>query len=273
MLTNYQCNETTIHITAATIELRAESNGVTIVVAGRTNLDIRGGDRIWRRVHEGILSGFTRSYGRGEQIADRYVHYAGLAAGMVGSVVLVAAAAQRESMLMIVSVTIYGFGLLAMIGASALYHAATSPRRRERLRRLDHAAIFLMIAGTYTPFALVGMGGPWGVGIAAFVWLAAVAGMALKLLSPHRLEGVSTLLYLALGWVILVAPGPLLAGVPLPAIALLALGGALYMAGIIFHLWRRLPYHNAVWHGFVLSAAGCHWLAILDGVVRAGPLS
>jgi hemolysin III len=211
----------------------------------------------------------TRTYARGELIADRCVHYAGLVAGLVGSLFLIVEAAERERVLTVISVVIYGIGLIGMIGASALYNSSATSRRKELFRRLDHAGIFLMIAGTYTPFALVRMGGDWGFGIAAFVWLAAVAGMTLKLVSPQRLEGASTLLYLALGWVILIAPGPFFDTVPMPAIMLLAVGALLYMSGIVFHLWHRLPYHNAVWHGFVLSAAACHWVAILDGVVRA----
>jgi hemolysin III len=211
----------------------------------------------------------TRAYGRGEQIADRYVHLAGLAAALVGSIVLVAAAAERARALILVSVLVYGVGLVCMIGASALYNFAAPSRRKEWFRRLDHAAIFLMIAGTYTPFVLVRMGGAWGLGIAGFVWLAAITGIALKLLYPSRLEGISTGLYLALGWVIIVAPGQLLAALSLPAVIMLAVGGLLYCLGIVFHLWRRLPYHNAIWHGFVLGAAGCHWVAIFDGVVLA----
>jgi hemolysin III len=215
-----------------------------------------------------VLRMAAPSQTRGELIADRCVHYAGLVTAVVGSVVLVVAAAERERALTIVSVAVYGLGLLAMIGASALYNSARPSRRKEWFRRLDHAAIFLMIAGTYTPFALVRMGG-WGLGIAAFVWLAAVAGIALKLLCPRRLDGLSVVLYLALGWVILAALGPLFEAVPLPAIVLLAVGGLLYSFGVVFHLWRRLPYHQAVWHGCVLAAAGCHWVAVLDGVVRA----
>jgi hemolysin III len=211
----------------------------------------------------------TRTYGRGEQLADHYIHLAGLAAGVVGSIVLVAAAAERARTLMIVSVAVYGIGLVCMIGASALYNFAAPSRRKEWFRRLDHAAIFLMIAGTYTPFALVRMGGAWGLGIAGFVWLVAIAGIALKLLHPHRLEGISTGIYLALGWVIVVALGPLFAAVPPPSVILIGVGGLLYTLGVVFHLWKRLPYHNAIWHGFVLGAAGCHWVAVLDGVVRA----
>ena len=211
----------------------------------------------------------TPTYGRGERIADRCVHYAGLAAGLLGAIVLIVAAAERERALTIVSVAIYGVGLLGMIGGSALYNFAEPSRRKEWFRRLDHAAVFLMIAGTYTPFALVRMGGGWGLGIAIFVWLGAVVGIALKLLYPRRFEGLSIMLYLALGWAILVALGPLFDAVSLAAIILLGVGGLLYSVGIVFHLWHGLPYHNAVWHGFVLGAAGCHWVAVLDGVVRA----
>jgi hemolysin III len=211
----------------------------------------------------------TPNYRRGERIADRCVHYAGLVAGPVGAVVLIVAAAERERALTIVSVAIYGVGLLGMLGASALYNLAEPSRRKEWFRRLDHAAIFLMIAGSYTPFTLVRMGGGWGHGIAIFVWLVAVTGIALKLLYPHRIERLSILLYLALGWAILVAIGPLFDAVPLPAIVMLGIGGLLYSIGVVFHLWHRLPYHNAIWHGFVLAATGCQWVAVLDGVVRA----
>jgi len=210
-----------------------------------------------------------RVYGRGEAIADCCVHLVGLSAAVVGSVVLVSEAAQRTGALMVVSVAIYGIGLVCMISASALYNLAGPSRRKERFRRLDHAAIFLMIAGTYTPFVVVRMGGPWGLGIAGFVWLATIGGVALKLLYPRRIEGISIALYLALGWVIAVAPGQLFAAVPLTAFILLAAGGLLYCLGIVFHLWQRLPYHNAIWHVFVLSAAGCHFFAVLQGVVRA----
>ncbi|HZF33389.1 MAG TPA: hemolysin III family protein, partial [Candidatus Angelobacter sp.] len=116
---------------------------------------------------------------------------------------------------------------------------------------------------------LVRMGGEWGFGIAIFVWLAAIAGIALKLLYPRRLEGLSIVLYLAIGWAILVGLRPLFAAVPLPAIVMLGIGGLLYSIGVVFHLWHRLPYHNAIWHGFVLAATGCQWVAVLNGVVRA----
>jgi hemolysin III len=208
-------------------------------------------------------------YRRGEQIADRCIHYAGLAASPVGAVVLVAAAAHRDNVLVIVSVAIYAVGLLAVIISSALYNLAAPSRRKEWLRRVDHAAIFLMIAGTYTPFALVRIGGTDGLNLLLFVWFVAVGGIALKLLYPRRFEGASTVLYLLLGWAILAMPGPLLAAVPRSVVVLLGIGGLLYSAGVVFHLSRRLPYHNAIWHGFVLAAAACHYMAVFDGVAIA----
>ena len=215
------------------------------------------------------MAAAMRPYAPGEGIADRYVHLTGFAAALVGAVVLIVAAAQRQSALMIFSVAVYGFGLLGMIGASALYNSTAPSRRKEWFRRLDQAAIFLLIAGTYTPFALVRMAGMWGASIAALVWSVAIGGMALKLVHPRRLERFSTALYLGLGWVILVAPDPLFTDVPLKAIILLGLGGMLYSLGIVFHMWKGLPYHKAIWHGFVLAAAGCHYVAVLSGVVLA----
>jgi hemolysin III len=127
-----------------------------------------------------------------------------------------------------------------------------------------------MIAGTYTPLTLVRMGSGWGVGIAAFVWLVAIVGIAMNLFFPLKFGDLSIVIYLALGWTILVGIRPLLDTVPLPAIVMLGVGGLLYSVGILFHVWRSLPYQNALWHGFVLSAAACQWLAIMNGVVRAG---
>jgi hemolysin III len=211
------------------------------------------------------------AYGRGEQLVDRCIHYFGIAAGSIGSVALIIAAARGHGAWLVPSVIVYAASLLFMVAASALYNFAAPSRRKERLRRLDHAAIFVMIAGTYTPFVLVRIGGDWGLSIAAFVWLSAIGGIALKLLYPRRFEGLSILLYLLVGWVILVAIHPLVSAVSLATLILIGIGGALYSGGIIFHLSTRLQYHNAIWHGFVLAGAACHYAAVLAGVVLAGP--
>jgi hemolysin III len=207
------------------------------------------------------------AYGRDEQLVDRYIHYVGIAAGALGSIALIVAAAQRHNAWLVASIVVYAASLLFMIAASALYNVAGPSHRKEWLRRFDHAAIFVMIAGTYTPFALISIGGDWGLSILAFVWLAAVGGVALKLLYPRRFEAFSIVLYLLVGWVILVAIRPLISAVSLPTLILIAIGGALYSVGIIFHLSLRLRYHNAIWHGFVLAGAACHYAAVLVGVV------
>jgi hemolysin III len=212
-------------------------------------------------------------YSRGEEWADHCLHLLGIALGIAGAVAIVALGASRGEPRLVIAVAIYAAGLLAMLICSALYNLAAPSARKERLRRLDHAAIFVMIAGTYTPFLLARMGGAWGWGMLGFVWVAAAVGGALALLAARRFERLELAAYLLLGWCILAARQPLAAALSGPALKLLLLGGLLYSFGVPFHLWRRLPYHNAIWHGFVLAAAACHYAAILIGVVLpAAPL-
>jgi hemolysin III len=219
---------------------------------------------------QAALLGPYPSYSRGERIADNCIHALGVSVGLIGAVVLAVAATRQDNALLIPGVLLYGLGLIAMLGFSALYNITRPSPRKALFRRLDHAAIFVMIAGSYTPFALNGLGGAWGHGLLAFVWLVALAGAALKLFAPRRVRRFSTALYLLLGWSGLVALEPLFGALPMPALFLLATGGALYSLGVVFHHWQRLPYQNAIWHGLVLAAAGCHYGAILGGVVLAG---
>ena len=156
-----------------------------------------------------------------------------------------------------------------MFLASAAYNLA-SPRRRPLLRRLDHAAIFLMIAGSYTPFTTQRLTGAWAWGMTAAVWTLALAGAAGKLFLPGLGKGFWVVLYLALGWVALIAVRPLLADVSILALALLAAGGLIYSLGVIVYLRKTLPFRRAIWHGFVTAAAATHFVAILTGVVLAG---
>ena len=150
-----------------------------------------------------------------------------------------------------------------MLGCSAAYNLLRTSRRRDWLRRFDHAAIFAMIAGTYTPFTILGLQGGWSAGLTVVIWSVAAIGIALKLWQPRRIEAISVALYLGLGWIGLVALQPFVAALDTSTLSLLAAGGILYSVGVIFHLWRRLPYHNAIWHGFVVVAAGIHYLAVL----------
>jgi hemolysin III len=164
---------------------------------------------------------------------------------------------------------IYAAGLLAMLGCSAAYNMFRTSRWRDWLRRFDHAAIFAMIAGTYTPFTLLGLKGAWSISLTAVIWAVAAIGIAIKLLKPQRIETVSIGLYLALGWIGVVAAGPFMAAFDPVTLSLLAAGGILYSSGVVFHLWHRLPYQNAIWHGFVLAAAAVHYAAVVGVVVEA----
>lgn len=205
-------------------------------------------------------------YSLGERIADGVVHALGVGASVAAAIVLLVIAAAHAPALPFVSLSVYGAGLIAVFAFSAGYHLVRRPRLKAVLRRFDHAAIFVMIAGTYTPFALVSIGGSWGVALLAIVWAVAALGVAWKLLLPGRFEGVSVALYLAQGWVMVVALKPLIAAVSPSVFLLLAIGGGLYTLGVVFHVWRGLPYHNAIWHALVLVAAGFHYTAVLAAV-------
>ena len=197
-----------------------------------------------------------------EFAADRVIHGVGICLGVIGAIVLVWLTAVDGRPGNLAPVLIYAAGLLAMLGCSAAYNVFHTSDRREWLRRFDHAAIFAMIAGTYTPFT-ARLGGGWASGLTAIIWAIAATGIALKLWQPRRIETISIALYLALGWIGLAAAGPFMTALDARTLALLALGGIVYTAGVVFHLWHRLPYQNAIWHGFVLVAAGIHYLAVL----------
>lgn len=213
-----------------------------------------------------VLS-LTPRYTLGERLADGTIHVIGVAASVIALIVLLVIGIRNETALMVAGLAIYGLALVATFGCSAGYHLVVRPKVKEIMRRFDHAAIFLMIAGTYTPFVLLKMNDAWGLGLLAVVWSMAAIGIAIKLFFPRFLDGLSTALYLVQGWAVLAAWEPLHAALPAGVLTLLMVGGVLYTVGVVFHLWNRLPYQNAIWHGFVLSAASCHYAAVI-GVVR-----
>jgi hemolysin III len=202
-------------------------------------------------------------YSDRERRADAFVHIVGVAAGAVAFAVLILVAALQGHGLLIVGLGIYGAGLLAMLLCSALYNLTRHLIRKELLRRADHAAIFVLIAATYTPFVLVRLGGGRGLAVFVLVWALAAVGVLLKVRYPRRLEGLSVVVYLLLGWAPILLLEPLFRTLETPAIVLLVLGGALYSLGVVFHLAVRLTYHNVIWHLLVLLGAGCHYAAIL----------
>ena len=201
-----------------------------------------------------------------ERYADGCIHIAGVAASLVALAVLLIVGVNSQVTLWGVSLAIYGCAMVATFSFSAGYHLVVRPKVKEILRRFDHAAIFLMIAGTYTPFILIQMNNSWGHWLLASVWIIAAIGIALKLFAPRYLDGLSTALYLVQGWAVLAAWEPLVSAVPGRVVTLLVIGGVLYTIGVVFHLWQRLPYQNAIWHGFVLSAASVHYAAVLAAV-------
>ena len=201
-----------------------------------------------------------------ERAADRWVHVAGLTAGGVGGLTLLGLSLGWGRLSQTAAIGVYAACLMAMFGCSAAYNLA-SPRRRPLLRRFDHAAIFLMIAGSYTPFTTQSLTGGWAIGMTATVWLLAGAGVAGKLFLPGLGRGFWVALYLALGWIAVVAVKPLLATVSLMALILLLAGGLVYSAGVVVYVRQSLPFRRAIWHGFVIAAAGMQYAAILTGVV------
>lgn len=205
----------------------------------------------------------TTRYTVAEEIAHAVTHGAGLALSLAGLTVLVVLASLEGSAWHVVSCSIYGATLVLLYAASTLYHAVPHPKAKSVLRVLDHSAIYLLIAGTYTPFTLVNLRGPWGWTLLGVVWGLAMLGVVLEVFARRRLRVLSVVFYLALGWLVAIAVKPLLAAVAAGGVALLVAGGVAYTTGVAFYAWRRLPYHHAVWHAFVLVGSVCHYFAVL----------
>ncbi|MBV8186731.1 MAG: hemolysin III family protein [Alphaproteobacteria bacterium] len=205
-----------------------------------------------------------------ERAADAVVHVLGLGLGVPAAITVVVLAAVFGSISDVATAAIYASGMVAMFACSAAYNMLHRHRWREWLQRFDHAAIFGMIASSYTPFTRLLESG-WAIGLTASVWGIAGAGMAGKLWRPRgggRLRRtLSVALYLGLGWIGVIAIKPLMTSLAWHTLLLIGIGGAIYSAGVIFHLWHRLPYQNAIWHGFVLAAAGVHYAAVLTTLV------
>jgi hemolysin III len=209
--------------------------------------------------HLTIVEKAERIYSHLEHRADATVHILGILFAINASLWLLW---HVTGLSVAISVFVYCAGLLAMIIASAAYNLAPHGPSKSILRRLDHAAIFIMIAATYTPFAMNRLGAPYGTIILAAIWLSASFGVAMKILFPRRFEVLSIGLYLAMGWLIVTVIQPLHASMTATDFWLLVAGGLVYSAGVAFYLIERIPYHKAIWHGFVLIAAVLHFSAI-----------
>jgi hemolysin III len=206
-------------------------------------------------------------YDRAEMIADGIVHAIGVISGLVAAITLVVLSGVFSTPANVAAVLIYVAGLLSMLGFSAAYNLWPVSPRKWLLRRFDHSAIYVLIAATYTPFMAQMTDTGIGWLLLATVWGVAVIGILLKLFLPGRFDRLSIGLYLALGWSGVMAYDTVSKVVPGSALAMIAIGGILYSLGVIFHVWERLRFQNAIWHGFVLSGAACHYTAVLDLVL------
>ncbi len=202
-------------------------------------------------------------YTYGEKLADNIVHGLGVGASIAGLITLVLVASRYAGALTVTSFSTYGGTLLLVFSASALYNIVSRGALKKILRLLDHSSIYLMIAGTYTPVALTSIQGAWGWSLFGTVWGLALSGVASKLLFPGHFEKLSIGLYLATGWVGLAAIEPLVANLHWAALVLFGIGGVFFSAGVGFHLWTRLRYHNVIWHAFVLTGAMCHYFSVI----------
>jgi hemolysin III len=207
------------------------------------------------------------AYTPAEEQANVLTHGIGLALSVAGLAVLVTLTGLRGGVWEVTSTAIFGATLVLLYTSSTLYHCFRAEQVKRFLRKIDHAAIFLLIAGTYTPFLLVNLRGPWGWSLFGVIWALAITGVVLKFWFTGRAKVLSTLLYLAMGWLVVIAINPLRQSVAPAGLWLLLAGGLSYTLGTVFYLWRRLPYHHAVWHLFVLGGSVCHFFAVFVAVV------
>jgi len=212
-------------------------------------------------------AGAGSEFSLGEEIAHGISHGVGTALAIAGLAVLVTCAAQRGDVWHVVSASIYGTTLVLLYGASTLYHSIPLPRARRVLRVLDHSAIYLLIAGTYTPFTLVVLRGPWGWSLFGFVWGCAAIGIVAKSVALTRFRILSVLSYLVMGWCVLVAARPLAARLPEGGLVLLVAGGVCYSLGLLFYGSKRLAFNHFIWHLFVLAGSILHYFAVLFYVI------
>ncbi|MEM6289288.1 MAG: hemolysin III family protein [Bacteroidota bacterium] len=208
------------------------------------------------------------AYDLRDEIASAITHGLGVLLSVGAGAVLITLSALTRDVWTIVGASVFVGSLVLVYTSSTLYHAIPFARAKRILKTLDHCAIYGLIAGTYTPFLLGGLRGPWGWSLFATIWGLALAGIVFKLFFTGRFKVVSTLVYVAMGWLVVVATGPLREALPGSTLAWLVGGGLAYTAGTAFYLSRRIPYAHAVWHVFVLAGSVCHFAAVLVEVLR-----
>lgn len=211
----------------------------------------------------------TKQSTRAEELANALTHGIGAGLAAAALAILVTFAALQGDAWRVVSFSIYGATLLALYLASTFYHAFRSPRLKRIFRLMDHAAIFLLIAGTYTPLTLVNLRGPWGWTMFGILWGLAIIGVVLTLVAMERLQVLLLCTYLAMGWMLIVAIKPVLEHISAGGLMWIAVGGVTYTLGVVFYLWHKLPFNHALWHLFVLGGSICHFFAMLFHVLPA----
>ena len=209
------------------------------------------------------------NYDRAELIADGIVHIVGICFGLIAATALIVLTAIYASAIDVAVVSVYVAGLLAMLVLSATYNLWPVSRAKWVLRRFDHSAIYILIAATYTPFIMELKDSYFAIALLIGVWCVAIVGVVLKLTLPGRFDRLSVGLYLAMGWSGMMLYDAVVKALPAMAIGFVVAGGVLYSLGVIFHAWRRLRFQNAIWHGFVLLGAACHYTAVLDLVLAS----
>ena len=210
-----------------------------------------------------MTKSLPQAYPWAEEIANSLSHGVGLVLGIVGLVLLlVQAVATNAGAMAITSYSLYGGSMILLFLASTLYHAIPHEKAKYWLKKLDHCAIYILIAGTYTPFLLVGLNSPLAKGLMAVIWGLALFGVIFKMAFAHRFEVLSLITYLTMGWLSLIVIYQLAVRLSAGGVALLAIGGLLYTLGVIFYASKRIRFGHAIWHGFVLGGCACHFFAV-----------
>jgi hemolysin III len=204
-----------------------------------------------------------KAYTLGEEIANSLIHAFGTALSVAGLAVLVVLAAIHGDAWRVVSFSIYGSTLVILYLASTLYHGVQHPRLKAILQIVDHTSIYLLIAGTYTPFLLVSLRGAWGWTLLGVIWGLALIGIGFQTVFVRRQGKVSIMTYILMGWLCVIALREMLINIPTGGLIWLAVGGVLYTMGVLFYVWHKLPYNHAIWHLFVLGGSTAHFLAVL----------
>lgn len=205
----------------------------------------------------------SSEYSVKEEVANAITHGLGMVLGIVGLVLLLIKAVDHDAdALTITSMSIYGGSIVVLFLASTLYHSIPYQRAKKALKTFDHCAIYLLIAGSYTPFLLVSLRTPLAIGLMIIIWSIALFGIIMKLAFIYRFEKLSLVTYLIMGWLSLIVIYQLAVHLNVGGLTLLAAGGVVYTLGVIFYVAERIPFNHAIWHGFVLAGCACHFLAI-----------